>query len=276
LKETINEGESMAHAKAPVRRPRAARPVASNTTPLNVRLSGVTLDDATRDWVARRTERQLGKFSQHIERVTVRLKDVNGPRGGTDQLCRVKVVLPGLPSTLVEERAATPRDAFNLAASSATRAVRKSIERAGSRLPRGPGRAAAPGTSTKKKSPPAPRNPEGSLIGRRVGRAKENLMAAADRPEKRRRDASVDTAMPGVSASDRKVGASATATRNTKLRRKGMTATLEDSATGKPSRKSTRRSANRAKSGSKLERQAKRSVTSPKARAARGRAGGGL
>jgi hypothetical protein len=55
--------------------------------------------------------------------------------------------------------------------------------------------------------------------------------------------------------------------------------TLEDSA-GKPSRKSTRRSANRAKSASKLHRRQKRRLRAPKARAVRAkiqaqRTGGG-
>jgi hypothetical protein len=112
-------------------------------------------------------------------------------------------------------------------------------------------------------------NPEGELIGRRVGRSRERLLLAASRPEKLRGDAIVDTSLPGVSASDRKVGARATAKRNTQLRAPRATATLEDSATGRPSRKSTRRSANRAKSGNELARKVKRKLYAPKARATR-------
>ncbi|MFT3922916.1 MAG: hypothetical protein QM778_10310 [Myxococcales bacterium] len=114
-----------------------------------------------------------------------------------------------------------------------------------------------------------PRNPKGSLIGRRVGQGATNLARAADRPEKRRRDVPVDTSLPGVSASHRKVGAESTATRNTKVNRRGMTAALEDSATGSPSRKSTRRSQNRAKSGSKQGRRETQRLKSPQARARR-------
>jgi hypothetical protein len=110
----------------------------------------------------------------------------------------------------------------------------------------------------------------GSLIGRRVGRSRQNLIRAADRPEKRRRDFFVDTAAPGVSATDRKAGGGSSAARNTKLRLRRMGSTLEDSAR-KPSRKSTRKSANRAKSGSKLARRQKREIASPKARATRAR-----
>jgi hypothetical protein len=103
-----------------------------------------------------------------------------------------------------------------------------------------------------------------------VGRAQENLERTAARPEKLRRDAWVDTSLPGVSATDRKAGAGSTAARNTKLTNRRATATLEDSRT-RPTRKSTRKSANRAKSGSKLSRRARKAAHTPKARRARHR-----
>ena len=109
---------------------------------------------------------------------------------------------------------------------------------------------------------------DGSLVGRRVGRARRNVERAASRPEKRRRDVFIDTAAPGVSETDRKAGGGSSAARNTKLNRAGMGYTLEDSAR-RPSRKSTRKSANRAKSGSKLARAQRRKIRSPKARATR-------
>lgn len=112
---------------------------------------------------------------------------------------------------------------------------------------------------------------DGSVIGRRVGRGASNLKAALDRPEKRRRDQPVDTSAPGVSASDRKAGYGSTARRNTKARTTKATATLEDSRQDRPSRKSTRKSANRSKSGAGRERKALAASSSPSARASRSR-----
>lgn len=78
------------------------------------------------------------------------------------------------------------------------------------------------------------------------------------RPPLPPRDSPVDTAMPGVSATDRKAGYGRSALRNFSLRsRKNAPYALEDSGTGRPSRKSTRRSANRAKP-SHPQREAKR------------------
>jgi hypothetical protein len=88
------------------------------------------------------------------------------------------------------------------------------------------------------------------------------------KPPLPRRDEIVDTAEPGVSASDRKVGAGGTATRNVSKRaaNKGGAA-LEDSQTGQPSRKSTRKSTGRQKRTSNLQLRAIRKVSSAKTRA---------
>ncbi len=108
----------------------------------------------------------------------------------------------------------------------------------------------------------------GEIIGRRTGRGPAALRRALARPEKVRRDAYVDTSQPGVSATDRKAGGDITARRNTKARAPRATAALEDSRT-RPSRKSTRRSANRGKPSQGKERTAVARVISPSARARR-------
>jgi ribosome-associated translation inhibitor RaiA len=233
-----------------------------STVRLTLRARSVAVSEATRAHVRKRIERALGKYGPRVERATVRFEDVNGPRGGVDTTCRIKVVVGHLPSVLVEHRASSARGAFDLAAAAIERAVRRAL-----------GRADLSGSRKKKKTPrsraPSPAQGAGSLVGRRVGRSAKQIALAAARPEKQRRDARVDTALPGVSASDRRVGAHATARRNTKLDTTGMSATLEDSATGDPSRKSTRRSANRGTQDSNLRRREVRRTRSPSARASR-------
>lgn len=80
----------------------------------------------------------------------------------------------------------------------------------------------------------------------------------AKRPPRPRRDVPVDTSMPGISATHRKVGGGFTARRNFSRRSAANSPyVLEESATGRPSRKSTRKSANRSKPSHPL-RQAKK------------------
>jgi hypothetical protein len=223
-----------------------------------------------------RLSAKLAKFADRIERMSVRFSDVNGPRGGVDVVCRAKVVVSGLPSVVVDAQAETDVLAFGQVADAVERAVRRALERAGKgrrghswKGDSGRKRAGArPEASASRAAPPD----AGSLIGRRVGRGPDNLKAALDRPEKRRRDGSVDTASPGVSATDRKAGGNSTARRNTLRSAPRATATLEDSRQTTPSRKSTRKSANRAKSGTNLQKKALARTTSSTARARRARA----
>lgn len=116
--------------------------------------------------------------------------------------------------------------------------------------------------------------PGGSFIGRRVGHSSKDLGDALKRPEKLYGDYPVDTAKKGVAASDKKAGGGSTARRNSRKNDSGASYSLEDSVTGKPSRKSTRRSANGAKPDSNLRRRETRRTTSPKAAAARASARG--
>ncbi|MBK9030789.1 MAG: hypothetical protein IPL61_05520 [Myxococcales bacterium] len=88
-------------------------------------------------------------------------------------------------------------------------------------------------------------------------------------PKKPRRDEVVDTSLPGVSATDRK--ATRGPNRNLLAGRRGGAA-LEDSATGTPSRKSTRKSVDRTKRTTNQQLQAVRATTSPTARATRSKA----
>lgn len=240
-------------------------------TVLNLRTHGLSVDPETRQHVRARLGRQLGKHALHIERVTARFEDINGPRGGVDTVCRIKVVISGRPSVVVEEHGADARIAFDQAAKVAERTVTKALGKAGLSEPgKRAQRASRPRVGRDQGSARSARAAaNGSHIGRRVGRNDDNLLAAAERPEKARRDTPIDTAKVDRSATDRRAGAGATAARNTRLNDAGLSYALEDSMQDRPSRKSTRRSTNSIKPDSNLRRRQTRAITSPKARAAR-------
>ena len=98
-------------------------------TPAHVRVIGVDLDEDGCALIRRKLGMKLGKFVASIERVTVRVTDANGPRGGVDHVCTVKVVLTGLPSVVVERRDAAPHAAIDLALRVTEQAVRRSLAR---------------------------------------------------------------------------------------------------------------------------------------------------
>jgi ribosome-associated translation inhibitor RaiA len=188
---------------------------------LAVRTSGVELSPALQKKIQSRLNRRLGKFAPHIERVTVRFADQNGPRRGVDTVCRIKVVLSGLPSVVTNQKASGAAEAFNRADDQAARAVKRAVARGQAR-----------GTVGRKLAPPVAQRP----------------VAAAERHR------------------------TSTAARNFKRRTGRATAALEGSAQPRPSRKSTRGSANRAKQGNKLARRQTRRVSSPKRRALKAKA----
>ncbi|MBL8861621.1 MAG: HPF/RaiA family ribosome-associated protein [Planctomycetes bacterium] len=100
-------------------------------TPLSIRTQGVTIPAALGEHLHAKLGARLGKFAQHVERVTVRFEDINGPRGGIDTECRVKVALVARPSLVVSARERDARRAFDAVCDSLTRAVRRELERAG-------------------------------------------------------------------------------------------------------------------------------------------------
>lgn len=97
--------------------------------PAHVRVLGAQIDDEQRQDIARKLGMKLGKFAASIERITVRLSDANGPKGGRDQISQIKVVLSGLPSVVVEERDSAFQRALDRAMNSAKLAVSRSLGR---------------------------------------------------------------------------------------------------------------------------------------------------
>ncbi|HUS65411.1 MAG TPA: HPF/RaiA family ribosome-associated protein [Kofleriaceae bacterium] len=118
----------------------------ASETPLDIRTHKVALYPSIEDYVRDRAGRKLGKFAIHLQRVTVRFDDINGPRHGVDIVCKINVALEGAPSIVVAETATHPRDAFDFAIDAAEQAVRRDLERRhrGAPHPRRNGAAAAP------------------------------------------------------------------------------------------------------------------------------------
>jgi CBS domain-containing protein len=125
-------------AESPRRAPLAAtvpktsklRPTAEPAQiPAHIRAAHDGLSDVDRDYIRRKLGRRLGKFAGAIERVSVRTEDVNGPRGGVDRVCRIKVVLSGLPSVVFERRDSSLVAAVDGALAGVETAVRRAVQR---------------------------------------------------------------------------------------------------------------------------------------------------
>lgn len=87
------------------------------------------VSDALREYIERRLQLALDRFDHRLDRIHVRLEDVNGPRGGVDKRCRVQVI--GRPSWRihVEGAGATFYDAIDAAAARARRSIGQLLSR---------------------------------------------------------------------------------------------------------------------------------------------------
>lgn len=107
--------------------PRSSRSK-SRPTPLALRTKDVEINEALREYVAKRVGTKLGKFASAIERVTVRFEDLNGPKKGSPaDRCAIKVVITRHESVLVEVVAHEPRAAFDVCIDSVERAVKRAL-----------------------------------------------------------------------------------------------------------------------------------------------------
>ena len=97
--------------------------------PSHIRAVGVEVGEDDRAYIRLKLGLKLRKFSSSIDRVSVRLEDVNGPRGGADQICRIKVVLRGLPSVVFEQCNVALGAAIDGALVGVERAVRRRLQR---------------------------------------------------------------------------------------------------------------------------------------------------
>lgn len=88
-----------------------------------------TLDPSLADLVQQRFSFAVGRFGQHVASVTVRLTDVNGPRGGTDKRCAVSVRVHRLRRDIfIEDTDATAGAAISHAAARTSRAIARAID----------------------------------------------------------------------------------------------------------------------------------------------------
>lgn len=96
---------------------------------IDIQASKFSITDALRNHAERRLRFALTFCNEHIQRIVVRLSDINGPRGGPDKCCHLQVMLNGLDDVVVEDVKSDLYVAIDRAANRAGRAVRRRLTR---------------------------------------------------------------------------------------------------------------------------------------------------
>lgn len=90
---------------------------------IQIQATGIGLNDPLISHVQRRLRYALSRSDDRVSRVTVRLSDINGPKGGVDKACRIEVRLAGRPSVVIEDIQSDIYTAVDRAAGRAGRTV---------------------------------------------------------------------------------------------------------------------------------------------------------
>ena len=96
---------------------------------ITIRARKLELSDAVRDQMIRRTRFALARLSLAVRAVEITLADVNGPRGGADKLCRVRVRGPRLRPIVIEQAGADPLATVSEAVDRAARTTLRELDR---------------------------------------------------------------------------------------------------------------------------------------------------
>lgn len=94
---------------------------------LDIQARQVELTDVLQAHVKRRLEFALGTRFDQIQRISVMLSDINGPRGGNDKCCQLIISMVGQPNIVIEDVQAHLSVAIDRAASRASRTVTRRL-----------------------------------------------------------------------------------------------------------------------------------------------------
>ena len=87
------------------------------------------LTKALGSYIKRRINFVLSSRHDQIQRIIVRLSDINGPRGGKDKRCQIQITLPRLSDIVIEDTQTDLYMAIDRATDRAGRTVNRRLER---------------------------------------------------------------------------------------------------------------------------------------------------
>lgn len=96
---------------------------------IDVQARGFALTEPLEQYVLGRIRLALGSHFDSIDRLRVRLSDINGPRGGADKQCSVHIALPQHPDVVIEDVQPDMYHAIDSAVRRARHAVRRRLSR---------------------------------------------------------------------------------------------------------------------------------------------------
>lgn len=96
---------------------------------MDIQARGFDLTEGLRGHTERRLQFALNWASHDVRTVSVRLFDINGPRGGNDKRCRIQIPISGGQDVVIEDTESDLYVAIDRAADRTERALARRLER---------------------------------------------------------------------------------------------------------------------------------------------------
>lgn len=96
---------------------------------IDIHTHGFSLTPGLREHVEKRLAYALSHIGDSIQRLTVRLSDINGPKGGDDKRCLIELRLKQAPAVVIEDVEADLYVAIDRAAERAGRTLARRLAR---------------------------------------------------------------------------------------------------------------------------------------------------
>lgn len=96
---------------------------------IDIQARGFDLTEGLREHTVRRLQFALGWANHDVRAVSVRLFDINGPRGGKDKCCRIQVPFAGAANVVIEDTEDDLYVAIDRAAERAGRTLARRLAR---------------------------------------------------------------------------------------------------------------------------------------------------
>jgi ribosomal subunit interface protein len=98
------------------------------TMKIDIQARDFPMTDALKGHVESRLRFALASLDDYIQRIVIRLSDINGPRGGADKRCQIQLVLDGMQNVVIKD---TQADMYAAISRSADRARRTLVRKVG-------------------------------------------------------------------------------------------------------------------------------------------------
>ncbi|MDO7086500.1 hypothetical protein WNY51_08890 [Pseudocolwellia sp. AS88] len=95
----------------------------------------VDINSENMSLIREKTRKVFNKVCGNIQKVTITINDINGPKGGKDKLCKVVLFVRGMPDIVVTDNQSSVSSAVNVALSRARVTLIKKLKRKQKNMP---------------------------------------------------------------------------------------------------------------------------------------------